>query len=72
MRNWGVRQATVIEIEIKWQGSGTVQRFKNVKVNQNLKLIEGKDVPVLIPLKQFVFKNKKHQEIPMCVPQKTI
>jgi hypothetical protein len=43
-REIGIGSATKIdEIEIKWHGSGKVQRFTNVPCNQFLKITEGKD-----------------------------
>ncbi|MBA4055236.1 MAG: hypothetical protein C0490_11025 [Marivirga sp.] len=51
-REIGIGQATVIdEIEITWHGSSKVQTFKNVKPNQFLKIVEGKDQMETIPLK---------------------
>lgn len=51
-REIGIGQATMIdEIEIQWHGSSKVQTFRNVKPNQFLKIVEGKDVIERIPLK---------------------
>lgn len=56
-REIGIGSATVInELEIKWNGSGKVQKFKNIKPNQFLKITEGIDAitPVKLKLLNFV------------------
>lgn len=63
----GIGQAkTIDEIEIKWAGSQTVQRFKNVKHNQFLHITEGNNQAEVIHLKKLNFKHKPG--IPMCLP----
>jgi hypothetical protein len=50
----GLGQATSIRaIEITWPTTGKVQVFKNVGMNQMLKIREGDPVPVPIKLKRF-------------------
>ncbi len=66
----GIGQATLIdEIEIKWAGSQTMQRFKNVTPNQFLHITEGDNTPEVIHLKKLVFKKKP--QAPMCMPMVT-
>jgi FG-GAP-like repeat/ASPIC and UnbV len=63
----GIGQAKVIdEIEVKWAGSNTVQRFKNIKPDQFLRLTEGNNTPEVIHLKQLTFKKKLN--VPMGMP----
>ncbi len=63
----GIGQAKMIdEIEIKWAGSQTLQRIKNVIPNQFLHITEGNDQPEVIHLAKLTFKSKKG--IPMCMP----
>ncbi|MGH7455910.1 MAG: CRTAC1 family protein, partial [bacterium] len=50
----GLGQATSIsEIEITWPTTGKVQVFKNVGMDQMLKIREGDPVPIPVKLKQF-------------------
>lgn len=52
-REIGIGQAvTIDEIEIRWHGSSLVQTFRNVKPNQFLKIVEGKNELEIIPLKR--------------------
>ena len=68
-RELGVGHAkTIDEIEIKWHGSGLVQTFKNVPVNQTLKITEGKNALEKVILKTFVFKKKTGHKMPECKP----
>ncbi|TCD01760.1 FG-GAP-like repeat-containing protein [Pedobacter psychroterrae] len=68
-REIGIGAATVInEIEIKWHGSGLVQKFKNVKPNQFVKITEGSDVVNPVKLKTLNFKKlgaKAHHHMVM-------
>ncbi|AYB34731.1 CRTAC1 family protein [Chryseolinea soli] len=43
------------EIEIRWHGSGDVQRFKDVKVNQFLKIKEGSNTAEPVNLKPLMW-----------------
>jgi len=55
----GIGQAKSIdEIEIKWAGSQTVQRFKNIVPNQFLHITEGNDHPETVSLKKLTYKLK--------------
>lgn len=48
----GIDQADMInEIEIRWHGSGKVQTFTNIKPNQFLRIVEGKNMIEPIQLK---------------------
>jgi hypothetical protein len=63
----GIGQAKMIdEIEIKWAGSNTVQRFRNITPNQFLHITEADNKPEVIHLKELHFKYKP--EVPMCMP----
>jgi tetratricopeptide (TPR) repeat protein len=62
----GIGQARSIdEIEIKWAGSQTVQRFKNIAPNQFLRITEGNAHAELIYLKRLSYK---HKASPMSMP----
>jgi hypothetical protein len=62
----GIGQATSIDqIEIKWAGSLTVQRFKNVMPNQFLRITEGSAQAEVIHLKKLTFK---HKDTPISMP----
>lgn len=66
----GIGQAKLIdEIEIKWAGSQTVQRFKNISPNQFLHITEGNNTAEVVHLKALRFKNKR--DIPTCMPMTT-
>lgn len=55
-REIGIGSASVIdELEIKWQGSGYVQRLKNIKPNQFIKITEGSAVITPVKLKVLNF-----------------
>ncbi|WP_276089969.1 CRTAC1 family protein [Pedobacter sp. JY14-1] len=57
-REIGIGAAELIdEVEIKWHGSGLVQKFKNVKPNQFLTITEGNNSPKAIKLKTLNFKK---------------
>ncbi|WP_183565230.1 CRTAC1 family protein [Mucilaginibacter sp. SP1R1] len=63
----GIGQAKSIdEIEIKWAGSRTIQRFKNVKPNQFLHVTEGSKAFKVNVLNKLTFINKKNAV--MCMP----
>ena len=63
----GIGQAKSIdEIEIKWAGSRTVQRFKNIAPNQFLHITEDDAHAEVIHLKKLIFKHKS--AVPMCMP----
>jgi len=68
-REIGLGKATQIdEIEIKWNGSGYVQRIQNVAVNQFIKVKEGNSKVERVSLKKLAFKDKSHHVIPVCAP----
>jgi hypothetical protein len=63
----GIGQAKVIdEIEIKWAGSQSVQRFTHVMPNQFLKITEGDNTIYVTHLARLVFKTKHNAAI--CIP----
>ncbi len=63
----GIGQAKIIdEIEIKWAGSQTVQRIKNIKPNQFLHITEGNNSPEVIHLSKLTFRKKANA--PMGMP----
>jgi hypothetical protein len=55
------------EIEIRWNGSGLVQKIKNVAANQFVKIKEGRNLEKL-DARKLTFSNKEHQHITMCTP----
>jgi hypothetical protein len=62
----GIGQAKKIdEIEIKWAGSQTIQRFKNVIPNRFLHITEGSSDLDVIHLAKLTFKKKPG--IPICI-----
>jgi hypothetical protein len=62
----GIGKATIIdEIEIKWAGSGVVQRFKNVVPNQFLQITEGDYKYKINKLAELTFIDKQD---PLCMP----
>ena len=64
----GIGQAKKIdEIEIRWAGSHTVQRLKDIMPNQFLHIKEGDD-PEVIHLAKLTFKTKPKPKVPMCMP----
>lgn len=68
-REIGIGQATLIDtIEIRWQGSPTVQVFRNVKPNQFLSITEGDPTLSRIPLKSMRFAPGI---APICGPSNT-
>jgi hypothetical protein len=55
----GIGQAKSIdEIEIRWAGSNTIQRIKNIVPNRFLKITEGNNNVEVIHLNQLTFKRK--------------
>jgi tetratricopeptide (TPR) repeat protein len=63
----GIGQAKSIdEIQIKWAGSQTVQRFTNISPNQFLHIIEGSNHLEAIHLKKLAYK--RNQGMPMNMP----
>jgi ASPIC/UnbV protein len=63
----GIGQAKLIdEIEIKWAGSQTMQRFKNIIPNQFLHITEGDNTAEVIHLKKLTFKSKPGSAV--CMP----
>lgn len=69
-REIGLGQASVIdEIEIRWHGSGLVQKIKNVLPNQFIRIREGNDTVEKVAAKKLIFHNNKmHHEMPVCLP----
>jgi len=68
----GIGQAKLIdEIEIKWAGSQTLQRFRNIAPNQFLHITENNNTPKVVHLKKLSFKHKEHMPMSMCMPAKT-
>lgn len=62
----GIGKATVIdEIEIKWAGTNTVQRFRNVLPNQFLQITEGDNKFKINKLAKLTFIDKQD---PLCMP----
>lgn len=62
----GIGKAAIIdEIEIKWAGSGTVQRYKNVLPNQFLQITEGDYKYKINKLAKLTFIDKQD---PLCMP----
>lgn len=62
-REIGIGSATVItELEIKWQGSGRIQKFKNVNPNQFVKIIEGNNSIIPVKLKALNFIKLGQQD----------
>lgn len=62
----GLGQCRIIDvIKIRWEGSGLVQTFKNVKPNQFLKITEGSEdtVPLLLKEITWILPNQ------ICPPQ---
>ena len=67
-REIGIGQAELIdELTIIWPASGIVQVVKNIKPNQFIKIVEGKEGFEQIKIKNLIFKHKSG-EIPMCAP----
>jgi hypothetical protein len=63
----GIGQAKVIdEMEIKWAGSGTIQRFVNISPNQFLHITEGEDQYKVVHLNKLTFIDK--QDNALCMP----
>jgi ASPIC and UnbV len=70
-REIGVGSATSIdEIIISWPTSRLIQHFKNVAVNQFIKLKEGDDNYQQINTKNLPMH--KSNSIPMCAPAKLV
>ena len=67
-REIGLGQAQKIdELEIKWNGSGKVQKFQNIAANQFIKIREGDAAPVKVSTKKLTFKYDKNK-VPVCMP----
>lgn len=62
------KAAQIDEIEIKWNGSGHIQKILNVAVNQFIKVKEGINKVEHVSLKKLSFKDKSHHAIPLCEP----
>jgi hypothetical protein len=63
----GIGQAKSIdEIEIKWAGTNTIQRFKNIAPNQFLHITEDDNKAEVIHLKKLAFIRKA--QMPVCMP----
>jgi len=63
----GIGQAKIIdEIEIRWAGSQTIQKFKNVTPDQFLHITEGDDKLQVKHLAKLTYKAKKG--MPMSMP----
>ncbi|GAA4308167.1 hypothetical protein GCM10023149_01950 [Mucilaginibacter gynuensis] len=63
----GIGKASMItEIEIKWAGSQTLQRFKNITPNQFLHITEGSNAINIIPLKKLSYR--KRSSVAVCMP----
>jgi len=68
-REVGPGQAkTIDEIEIRWNGSGKVQKLQNIAANQFLKIREGMATPEKVLIKKLTFKQGHSHEMPVCVP----
>ncbi|MCF0060661.1 CRTAC1 family protein [Dyadobacter chenwenxiniae] len=68
-REIGLGKATQIdEVEIKWNGSGRIQKIRNVAVNQFVKIKEGSNKVEKVMLKMLAFKNRSDHQIPVCPP----
>ncbi len=68
-REIGIGSADNIEdIEIQWHGSNTIQRFKNIKPNQFIKITEGSQVIERIELKKIDWILLD----PLCFPVTTL
>jgi FG-GAP-like repeat/ASPIC and UnbV len=56
-REIGIGQANrVDELTITWPGTNAIQTFKNIGINQWLKITEGNDTPEKMKLKKLVFE----------------
>jgi hypothetical protein len=67
-REIGIGQARMIdEVEIRWNGSGTVQKFRGVAANQFLKVREGAGLEKVSAKKLTFVRDHKH-EMPVCLP----
>lgn len=66
-REIGLGKATMIdEIEIKWNGSGLKQVFKNLPADQFIRITEGSNAILKKNPKKFNFKNSALHDIPIC------
>jgi len=67
----GIGQAKSIdEIEIRWAGSHTLQRFRNIAPNQFLHISEDNNTVEVIHLRKLSFKHREHVSMSMCMPAK--
>jgi hypothetical protein len=65
-REIGVGQATTIdELEITWRGSGTVQKFTNLRADQFIRITEGSDKVEPVNLKTITWTLPNR----ICEPQ---
>ncbi len=56
------------QIEIRWNGSGKVQKLQNVAANQFIRIREGVPAPEKVLSKKLTFKHSHAHEMPVCVP----
>ncbi len=67
-REIGLGQARMIdEIEIRWNGSGKVQKLQHIAANQFIKIREGSG-PEKLLIKKLTFKQSHNHEMPVCLP----
>ncbi|MBT1703315.1 FG-GAP-like repeat-containing protein [Chryseosolibacter indicus] len=65
-REIGVGRANIIDdLEIHWHGSGITQRFRNVPINQFIRITEGSELIQNVPLKTFVWSVND----PLCISE---
>jgi len=58
-REIGIGMADIVdEMTISWPGDKTVQTFKNIRSGQCLKITQGENQPVAVPLKILQFTDK--------------
>ncbi|GGH29929.1 hypothetical protein GCM10007423_17700 [Dyadobacter endophyticus] len=68
-REIGLGQArTIDEVEIRWNGSGKVQKLQNIAANQFIKIREGAAAPEKVLIKKLTFKHSEKHEAPVCLP----
>jgi hypothetical protein len=66
------KAAKIDEIEIRWNGSQTVQKLHNVAANQFIKIREGVDGTEKLLIKKLEFKRHSQHEMPVCAPKASI
>ncbi|HMC87562.1 MAG TPA: hypothetical protein VKI61_18700, partial [Chitinophagaceae bacterium] len=59
------------ELTITWAGTNTSQTFKNIRTNQWIKIIEGKDTIEKLPLTTLQFETNANGILP-CAPDSQI